>query len=69
MAEAALSVYPGRGIINGNNLENGRERIDTVLPIAKKHGAAVLRMTIDEKGMAKTAQRKLEVARAFTTSP
>jgi 5-methyltetrahydrofolate--homocysteine methyltransferase len=63
VAEAALSVYPGRGIINGNNLENGRERIDRVLPIAKKHGAAVLSMTIDESGMAKTAQRKLEVAR------
>jgi 5-methyltetrahydrofolate--homocysteine methyltransferase len=63
VAEAALSVYPGRGIINGNNLENGRERIDRILPIAKKHGAAVLSMTIDEIGMAKTAQRKLEVAR------
>ncbi len=63
VAEAALSVYPGRGIINGNNLENGRERIDRILPIAKKHGAAVLSMTIDEVGMAKTAQRKLEVAR------
>jgi 5-methyltetrahydrofolate--homocysteine methyltransferase len=62
VAEAALRVYPGRGIINGNNLENGRERIDKVLPIAKKHGAAVLSMTIDEVGMAKTAQRKLEVA-------
>jgi 5-methyltetrahydrofolate--homocysteine methyltransferase len=63
VAEAALSVYPGRGIINGNNLENGRERIDRVLPIAKKHGAAVLSMTIDQVGMAKTAERKLEVAR------
>ncbi|RMF53257.1 MAG: methionine synthase [Chloroflexota bacterium] len=63
VAEAALSVYPGRGIINGNNLENGRERIDRVLPIAKKHGAVVLSMTIDEEGMAKTAQRKLAVAR------
>ncbi|MCC7207857.1 MAG: methionine synthase [Anaerolineae bacterium] len=65
VAEAALSVYPGRGIINGNNLENGRERIDRVMPIAKKHGAAVLSMTIDEQGMAKTAPRKLEVARAI----
>jgi len=65
VAEAALSVYPGRGIINGNNLENGRERIDKVLPIARKHGAAVLSMTIDQQGMAKTAERKLEVARAI----
>jgi 5-methyltetrahydrofolate--homocysteine methyltransferase len=65
VADAALSVYPGRGIINGNNLENGRERIDKILPIAKKHGAAILSMTIDQVGMAKTAQRKLEVAKAI----
>jgi len=65
VADAALSVYPGRGIINGNNLENGRERIDKILPIAKKHGAAILSMTIDQVGMAKTAQRKYEVAKAI----
>ena len=66
VAEAALSVYPGRGIINGNNLENGRERIDRILPIAKKHGAAVLSMTIDEEGMAHTRQHKFEIARRIT---
>ena len=63
--EAALSLYPGRGLINSINLENGRERIDAVLPIAKKHGAAVVALTIDERGMAKTAERKLEVAQAI----
>ncbi|MBL8132898.1 MAG: methionine synthase [Anaerolineae bacterium] len=63
VAEAALSVYPGRGIINGNNLENGRERIDRVLPIARKYGAGVLSMTIDEVGMAHTRDKKLEIAR------
>ncbi|RMG85500.1 MAG: methionine synthase, partial [Chloroflexi bacterium] len=62
VAEAALAVYPGRGIINGNNLENGRERIDSILPIAKRHGAAVLSMTIDEEGMAHTRERKLAIA-------
>ncbi len=62
VAEAALAVYPGRGIINGNNLENGRERMDAVLPIARKHGAAVLSMTIDEVGMAHTRARKLSIA-------
>ena len=63
VVEAALAIYPGRGIINGNNLENGRERIDKILPIAKKHGAAVLSMTIDnEIGMAKTAGDKAHVA-------
>jgi len=65
VVEAALSVYPGRGIINGNNLENGRDRIDKILPIARKHGAAVLSMTIDQVGMAKTAARKLEIAQAI----
>lgn len=65
VAEAALALYPGKGIVNGNNLENGRERIDKILPICKKHGAAVLSMTIDKEigGMAKTAQDKLTVAR------
>ncbi len=62
VAEAALALYPGRGIINGNNLENGRERIDKILPIAKKYGAAVISMTIDEDGMAHTAQRKFAIA-------
>ncbi|MGB7339549.1 MAG: methionine synthase, partial [Phototrophicaceae bacterium] len=63
VAEAALAMYPGRGVINGNNLENGRDRIDTILPIAKKHGAAVLSMTIDEEGMAHTREKKFEIAK------
>ena len=66
VAEAALALYPGRGIINGNNLENGRERIDSILPIANKHGAAVLSMTIDEEGMAHTREKKLGIARRIT---
>ena len=66
VAEAALALYPGRGIINGNNLENGRERIDAILPIAVKHGAATLSMTIDEAGMAHTRAKKLEIARRIT---
>ena len=53
--EAALSLYPGRGLINSINLENGRQRVDAVLPIAQRHGAAVVALTIDETGMAKTA--------------
>ena len=66
VAEAALALYPGRGIINGNNLENGRERIDQILPIALKHGAAVLSMTIDEAGMAHSREKKLDIARRIT---
>ncbi|QPC82733.1 methionine synthase [Phototrophicus methaneseepsis] len=66
VAEAALSLYPGRAVINGNNLENGRDRIDRILPIARKHGSAVLSMTIDEEGMAHTREKKLEIARRIT---
>jgi 5-methyltetrahydrofolate--homocysteine methyltransferase len=61
--EAALEHIPGRAIINSINMENGRERIDKVVPLAKKHGAALVALTIDAAGMAKTRERKLEVAR------
>jgi len=61
--EAALQACPGSAIVNSINLENGRERIEAVLPLVVKYGAAVIALTIDETGMAKTAARKLEVAR------
>ena len=61
--ERALEAIPGRAIINSINMENGRERIDRVVPIAKKHGAALVALTIDPIGMAKTRERKLEVAK------
>src|SRR5258708_6669510 len=63
--EAALQHLPGRGIINSINMENGRKRIDSVVPIAKKHGAALVALTIDPVGMARTRGRKVEVARAI----
>src|SRR4051812_48272266 len=59
----ALETIPGRAIINSINMENGRERIDRVVPLAKKHGAALVALTIDPEGMAKTRQRKLDVAK------
>ena len=61
--EEALEACPGSAIVNSINLENGRERIDAVMPLVMRHGAAVIALTIDETGMAKTAARKLEVAR------
>jgi 5-methyltetrahydrofolate--homocysteine methyltransferase len=61
--EAALQACPGSAIVNSINLENGRERIDAVMPLVMRYGAAVIALTIDETGMAKTAGRKLEVAR------
>lgn len=59
---AALKIYAGRAIVNSVNLENGREKLDTILPMVKESGSAVVALTIDEVGMAKTAQRKYEVA-------
>jgi 5-methyltetrahydrofolate--homocysteine methyltransferase len=61
--ERALEAIPGRAIINSINMENGRERIERVVPLAKKHGAALVALTIDPIGMAKTRERKLEVAK------
>ncbi len=63
--EEALKAYPGCALINSINMENGRERIDAVMPLVVKYGAAVIALTIDPVGMAKTAERKLEVARAI----
>src|SRR4051812_42675554 len=61
--ERALEHVPGRAIVNSINMENGRARIDAVVQLAKKHGVALGALTIDEAGMAKTRERKLEVAR------
>ena len=63
--EAALQHIPGRAIVNSINMENGRKRIEAVVPLVKTHGAAVIALTIDEVGMAKTRERKLEVAKAI----
>jgi 5-methyltetrahydrofolate--homocysteine methyltransferase len=59
----ALDQIPGRAIVNSVNLEAGREKLDRVTPLALAHGAALIALTIDEVGMAKTAQRKVEVAK------
>ena len=59
----ALEQIPGRAIVNSVNLEAGRDKLDVVAPLAKAHGAALIALTIDEVGMAKTAERKVEVAK------
>jgi 5-methyltetrahydrofolate--homocysteine methyltransferase len=61
--ETALQTAPGRSLINSVNLEAGRTKADKVLGLARKYNAAVIALTIDENGMAKTAERKVEVAR------
>ncbi len=59
---AALAHIPGRAVVNSINMENGRKRIDAVVPLVKRHGAAVVALTIDPVGMATTAERKVEIA-------
>jgi 5-methyltetrahydrofolate--homocysteine methyltransferase len=63
VVEAALKTAPGRVIVNAINMENGRKRIDAVVPLVRDYGAAVIALTIDEAGMAKSADRKVEVAK------
>jgi 5-methyltetrahydrofolate--homocysteine methyltransferase len=60
---AALETIPGRAIVNSINLEAGRDKADVVVPLAVEHGAALIALTIDEVGMAKTAERKVEIAK------
>lgn len=62
VVEAALKIYAGRPIVNSVHLEAGRAKLDVVMPLVKESGAAIVALTIDETGMAKTAERKLEVA-------
>jgi len=59
----ALDQIPGRAIVNSVNLEAGRDKLDRVVPLALAHGAALIALTIDEVGMAKTAERKVEIAK------
>lgn len=60
---AALEAYPGRAILNSVNLEAGEEHAREILNLARDFGAALVALTIDEQGMAQTADRKLAVAR------
>jgi 5-methyltetrahydrofolate--homocysteine methyltransferase len=60
---AALKLHGGKPIINSINFEDGEQHAADRLKLAKQFGAAVIALTIDETGMAKTAESKLEVAR------
>ena len=60
--EEALKMIGGKPIINSVNLEDGIEKFDIVCALAKKFGASLVCLTIDEVGMAKTLETKLEVA-------
>jgi len=58
---AGLKTFVGKAMVNSFSLEEGRA--DRVLPIAKRYGAAVLGLCIDEKGIPSTARERLEIAR------
>ena len=60
--QVALEHYPGRPIVNSIHLGEA-DRLHKVLPLVRDHGAAVIAMCIGADGMAKTAERKLGVAR------
>lgn len=61
--EAGLKVAGGKCILNSTNYEDGEERFYKVLELAKTYGAGVVVGTIDEDGMARTAEKKFEIAK------
>jgi 5-methyltetrahydrofolate--homocysteine methyltransferase len=63
--EAGLELIGGRSVVNSVNYEDGDgpdSRIARVMPLIREHGAAVVALTIDERGQARTAEWKLAVA-------
>lgn len=61
--EAAMKLYGGKGILNSINFEDGEQAPADRLTLAKKFGAAVIALTIDEEGMAKDADGKVRIAK------
>jgi 5-methyltetrahydrofolate--homocysteine methyltransferase len=61
--EEALKCYGGRALVNSINFEDGGARAEQVVPMARRYGAALVALTIDEKGMAMTADEKFAVAK------
>jgi 5-methyltetrahydrofolate--homocysteine methyltransferase len=61
--ETAISYCQGKAVLNSTNLEDGRERFEQVITLARRYGTAVVVGLIDEQGMAVTLERKLAVAR------
>jgi 5-methyltetrahydrofolate--homocysteine methyltransferase len=62
VSEIALQCLAGKPILNSINFEDGEGRPRKVLSLARKYGAAVVALTIDEKGMAKSAEEKVAIA-------
>ncbi len=60
--ETALKLIGGKPIINSVNLEDGEEKFDVVCSLAKRFGCSLVCLTIDERGMAKTKEQKVQIA-------
>ena len=68
--EAGLEMTGGRSVINSVNYEDGDgpdSRIARMMPLVREHGAAVIALTIDEQGQARTAEWKVAVAERLIT--
>jgi len=61
--ERALQTAPGKCVVNSINFEDGDAKARQVLDLCKTYGAAVVALTIDEEGMAKTRERKVAIAK------
>ena len=61
--ETSLALYGGKGVINSINFEDGEQPPAARLTLARRFGAAVIALTIDEEGMAKKAEDKVRIAR------
>jgi 5-methyltetrahydrofolate--homocysteine methyltransferase len=61
--EEAMKLYGGKPVLNSINFEDGEEAAAQRLALARKFGAAVIALTIDETGMAKSAEHKVAVAK------
>ena len=59
--EAALRVYNGKAAVNSVNGDPGV--LERILPIVKRYGAAVVGLTMDQEGIPRTAERRVEIAR------
>jgi 5-methyltetrahydrofolate--homocysteine methyltransferase len=63
--EAGLSVYEGRALVNSVTAED--ERLEEILPLVARHGAAVIGLANDETGIPETPQKRLECARKIVS--
>jgi 5-methyltetrahydrofolate--homocysteine methyltransferase len=63
--EAGLDAYEGKALVNSVTGED--ERLELILPIVAKHGAAVIGLTNDETGIPETAEKRLEIARKIVS--